>query len=161
MKRWYISSLFICIVGLCSIQAQTRIIDDLQTQTSSSEGVIKITSDSAISALIGKPINQTNSQGKYDFIERKGYRIQVFMGSNPNSARGEASSKQTSINAAFPTYATYLTYEAPNWKLSVGDFLTREEATVFKQQLQKKFPTFGKETYIIVDKVKIPIERGE
>ena len=158
MKHWYISGLFFCIVSLCSIQAQTRITDDLQARTSASEGVIRITSDPAITALLGTPANQTSS---YDYIERKGYRIQVFMGSNPNSARGEASSKQASINAAFPDYATYLTYEAPNWKLSVGDFLTREEAAVFKQQLQKEFPAFGKETYIIVDKVKIPIEKGE
>ncbi|GHT78929.1 hypothetical protein AGMMS50262_22100 [Bacteroidia bacterium] len=148
-------------MGLCAIQAQTRIIEDLQAQKSDTEGIIKVVSDPAITDLLGSPGNQTNSQGNYDYFERTGYRIQVFMGNNPKTARGEATNKQTSIKSAFPDLATYLTYEAPNWKLSAGDFLTREEAAVFKQQLQKQFPEFGKEMYIIVDKVKIPVEKGE
>jgi hypothetical protein len=154
---------FIFVLCLCNSiisQAQT-IIDDLQSTTNASEGVIRIESDPAITALIGNPSNHIDPNKNYDFIEQSGYRIQVFMGNSPGKARSEATSKQAAIKAAFPDLPTYLMYESPNWKLLAGDFITREEANLVKQQLQREFPNFGKEMYIIVDKIKLPIERNE
>jgi len=160
---------FFCVLlfGLFNVlflQAQNKahIIDDLQSNTNASEGSIRVVSDPAITALLGKPSSQAKSQeGTGDasnFVERTGFRIQIFMGNNPNTARSEAYSKRTSINTSFPDLTTYLSYEAPNWKLLAGDFVTREEATVFKQQLQREFPQFGKEMYIIVDKIRVSIK---
>ncbi|MDR0681204.1 MAG: SPOR domain-containing protein [Dysgonamonadaceae bacterium] len=152
-------SFILFVAGLGCVQAQTTIIEELESNSNPAEGVIHIESDSAITALIGTPNNRLIASESYDYIERSGFRIQVFMGNDHNTARSEASSKQASIKEVFPDLATYLTYEAPNWKLSAGDFTTREEATFFKQQLQKEFPQFGKEMYIIVDKIKLPIEK--
>jgi hypothetical protein len=153
-------TIFLVVFSLSSIQAQ-NIIDDLQSTTNASEGVIRIESDPAITALIGNPGNRMDPNKNYDFAERSGYRIQVFMGNNPGKARSEATYKQAAIKEAFPDLPTYLSYDAPNWKLLAGDFITREEANLVKQQLQREFPQFGKEIYIIVDKIKIPIERDE
>jgi hypothetical protein len=133
-------------------QAQNNtIIDHLQTRTSVSEGMIRITSNPAITALLGAPNNQMAVSS--DLIERSGYRIRVFMG----NSRSEATSRDAAIKSAFPELQTYLNYEAPNWKLSAGDFITREEATVFLQKFQKDFPLYGKEMYILVDKIKVPL----
>jgi hypothetical protein len=152
-------SLILFAVGFNCVQAQTSIIEELESNSNPADGVIHIESDSAITALIGTPNNRLITSESYSYIERSGFRIQVFMGNDHNTARSEASSKQASIKDAFPDLSTYLTYEAPNWRLLAGDFTTREEATVFKQQLQKEFPQFGKEMYIIVDRIKLPIEK--
>jgi hypothetical protein len=143
-----------------SLNAQT-IIDDLQSNSNPSEGVVRIECDPAINALIGTPYERNTPDGSYEFTERSGYRIQVFMGNNPGAARSEANSRQSSIKDAFPDLGAYLTYDAPNWKLVVGDFITREEANVVKQQLQREFPHFGKELYIVPDKIKVPVVRNE
>ena len=146
------------------MQAQSQsvnIIQDLESDSYSSEGVIQVESDPAITALIGKPNSQADLTVNAGFIERTGFRLQIYMGNDPSRARSEASSRQASIKNLFPDLITYLNYEAPNWKLLAGDFITREEASVFRQQLQKEFPQFGKEIYIVVDKVKIPIDKGE
>jgi hypothetical protein len=154
-----IISLF--ILGLNTVQAQKTIVEDLQSNSNPSEGTIHIECDPAITALLGTPgSHSSTSSGTSDFVERPGYRIQVFMGNDPGTARSDAFSRQASIRNAFPDIATYLSYEAPNWKLMAGDFLTREEATVFKQQLQKEFPYLGKEMYIVVDKIKFPVEKN-
>jgi hypothetical protein len=145
--------------GLVCVPAQTTIVEELVSNTNPAEGVIHIESDPAITALIGIPTHRLIAGENYDYIEHSGFRIQVFMGNDHNTARSEASSKQASIKGVFPNLTTYLTYDAPNWKLLAGDFATQEEATVFKQQLQKEFPQFGKEMYIVVDKIKLPIER--
>ncbi|MDR0863902.1 MAG: SPOR domain-containing protein [Candidatus Symbiothrix sp.] len=149
------------LFSLNGMQAQTSIIEDLQSTSNSSEGVIHIESDADITALVGTPGNRVSASGNSDFVERTGYRIQVFMGSNPSTARSEASSKQAAIKESFPEIGAYLTYNAPNWKLVVGDFISREEATVFKQQLQREFPQYGREMYIITDKIKLPVVISE
>jgi hypothetical protein len=155
---YFLLIFFFAVFGSNKVQSQ-NIIDDLQSTPTLSEGYIHIESDAAITALIGVPGNRVSTDNT-DAVERSGYRIQVFMG-NHSGARSEANSKQASIHNAFPDLATYVNYEAPNWKLLAGDFLTREEATVVKQQLQREFPNFGKEMYIIVSKIKIPVDRDD
>ena len=147
-----------CLLQVNPIHAQT-IINDLQSQTNASDGKIHIECDPSILALIGKPNSQLVASGNHsDFLEQKGFRIQVFMG-NDSKARAEATSKQSSIQSAFPELSTYVRYEAPNFRLLVGDFITREEANMVKQLLQKEFPQFGKEMYIVSDKIRLFIER--
>jgi len=158
-QKFFLLILFLFALSFVSIQAQKTIIDSLESQSSDSNAVIRVVSDLSISALIGKPsARSVNSTGP---IERTGYRIQVFMGNDPGTARSDASSRRSSIESAFPHTATYLTYEAPNWKLVVGNFLSREEATIFKEQLQKKFPQFAKELQITVEKIKFSVEKSD
>jgi hypothetical protein len=148
-------ALMACALGLNPLSAQT-IIDDLQTQANPADGIIHIDSDSIVAALIGKPNAHGHVAGT---AERTGFRIQVFMGGNPQKSRAEATAKQTAIRTAFPELPAYLLYEAPNWRLLVGDCITREEANLVKQRLQRQFPQFGKEMYIVSDRIKIPTER--
>ena len=135
------------------MQAQT-IIDNLQSRTNASDGVIQIECPPSIVALIGKPNSQIAASSA-DFVERNGFRIQVFM----EKTRAEASSRKSAIESAFPELSADLQYVAPNWVLRVGDFLTREEANIYIQRLRKEFPGFGKEMYVVADKIKLFIER--
>ncbi|MDR2682800.1 MAG: SPOR domain-containing protein [Dysgonamonadaceae bacterium] len=142
-----------------NLHAQT-IIDDLQSQTDPSDGVITIECDSTLMELIGQPGALSDANGHSGIIDRSGYRIQVFMGNgNDPGARPEATSKQAAIRNAFPELPAYLVFVAPNWRLLVGDFMTREEAHTVMQRLQREFPHFGKEMYIISDKIRLPVER--
>ncbi|MDR0428140.1 MAG: SPOR domain-containing protein [Dysgonamonadaceae bacterium] len=148
--------LIFCFFVQAQAQESTTIIDYLQTDSSGSEGIILIESDSNITALIGKPNSSASVNENSGLLETTGYRLQIYMGNNPQNSRTEASARQSEIKKKYPEVSTYLNYDAPNWKLLAGDFTTREEASVFRQQLQKDFPQFGREIYIIVDKVKIP-----
>lgn len=138
-------------------QKQT-IIDDLQTVTSANQGFIKIESDSKITALLGTPsLGSGTEQG--DFIKMNGYRIRVFMGNNPKTAKAEAFRRESLIKLNFPEIATYVSYDAPNWRLVAGDFMTKDEANLFRQKMQRILPEFGKEMFTISDKVKVPAVR--
>jgi hypothetical protein len=163
-KQIVILSFAILIIFLLKtndLHSQTTIIEYLQSESKDSEGVIHIESDTAITALLGTPgAGKTNRTETQTSITRTGYRIQVYMNNNPNEARAEALSRQSSIRSLFPEIVTYLTYEAPNWRLTAGDFLTREEASVFRQQLQKEF-AWGKESVIITEKIKLTTDKNE
>jgi hypothetical protein len=162
MLKFAVTVLFVSAVGWLNVnhvRAQT-IIDDLQSQTDPSDGVIRIESDPAVTALVGKPGARLDVNGSSDFTEWSGYRIQVFMGNgNDPKTRTTATDRQMSIQNTFPELPAYLLYVAPNWRLVVGDFMTREEANLIKQRLQRVFPQFGKEMYIVSDIIRFPVER--
>ena len=80
-----------------------------------------------------------------------GYRIQVFSDRNQRTAKGEALSKERSIKESFPEMGTYITYDAPSWRLRVGDFRTRDEAAARLAELREAFPGFAGEIIIVVD----------
>ena len=160
MKSKFILFLFF-IAGTCffEMRAQTKqvftIIDDLETFVPGN-GIIQISSDPKITELIGSYSSEVSSTKK-DYVKSKGYRIQVFMSNNSKTAKKEISDKGSLIKGIFPEIAIYNGYSAPNWKLLVGDFRTKEEATVFKQKLLKSIPALGKEMYIVPDRVNIPM----
>ena len=144
-----------CVLNVNNLHAQT-IINDLQSQKNTSDGVIRIDCDSSVVVLIGKPNGQVKSSGSTSFVERNGFRIQAVMGKD---ARAEANSKQSAIQTAFPELDTEVRFESPNWRLLVGNFSSREDAKACLVRLQKEFPQFGKEMYVVTDRIKIYIER--
>ena len=164
MKQKFI--LFLLLVSgsfLSGIQAQVKqvtIIDELEKSVPG-EGVVKITADPKIKELIGL-LSPEISADKENYITTKGFRIQVFMSNDPRTARRELTAKINLIREVFSDsdIAVYDDYNRPNWKLLAGDFLTREEADVFRQKLQKTIPQLGKEMYVVQDNIKIPINRN-
>ena len=160
MKHKFILFLLF-ITGTCffEIQAQVKngtIIDELETLVVE-EGIIRIAADPKITELIGLLSSEINANEK-NYLEISGFRIQVFMSNDSRTARKEISDKGSLIKNVFPDIATYTWYVAPNWKLLVGDFMTKEEAEVFKQKIQKSIPELGKEMYVVPDKVNISMQ---
>jgi len=162
MKYKLIIFLLFALVSYFSvIHAQVKqvtIIDELE-KTAQSEGSIHIISDSKITELIGL-LSPELSIDKDNFVKTNGFRVQVFMSNDPRTARKEVKDKGIMIKDVFYEIDTYERYAAPNWKLLVGDFLTKEEAEVFKQKLQKSIPELGKEMYVVPDKINIPIQKN-
>jgi len=154
--------LLLLFTGICfnSIQAQIKqvtIVDELEIYVAG-EGFIKISCDPKIKELIG--VNSPEiSEDKDNSITTNGYRIQVFMSNDPKTARKESSEKRSLIKEAFSDIFVYEDYNAPNFKLLAGDFLSKEEADVFKQRLLKAIPQLGKEMYVVQSKIKISMQR--
>jgi hypothetical protein len=146
-----------CSSGIRAQVKQVTIIDNLETPAPG-EGNIKIISDPKITELIGL-ISPELSVDQTNYVKTSGFRVQVFMSNNSRTAKKEMMDKGSLIKGAFPDIATYQGYDAPNWKLLVGDFRTRDEADIFRKQLQKTIPELGKEMYIVRDKINIPIQK--
>ncbi|MDR1764320.1 MAG: SPOR domain-containing protein [Dysgonamonadaceae bacterium] len=157
--RKLIFAIFLPVLAISASNAQVKqvtIIDDLKTPETG-KGVIEVESDPNITALLGIPFTDV-SVGETSYRKANGYRIQVFMSNNASTARSEATQKGNRIRDIFPETATYITFEAPNWKLLAGDFTSREEAVQFRQELRKAFPEFGREMNIVSDKINIPVK---
>ena len=158
-NKFILFFLFIVCFCLSEIQAQVKqvtVIDELETFVPG-EGIIQITADPKITALVGILSPEVSTSTK-SYVASSGYRLQVFMSNNSGTARKEMSDKVSLIKGVFPEINVYTGYSAPNWRLFVGDFRTKEEADVFKQKLLKAIPELGKEMYIVSDKVNITMQ---
>ena len=102
-------------------------------QTDSASVVVE--KDARVDLLIKKQaqINQETTRDSRRNIP--GYRIQVINSSDRNKV-----------------FKPYLIYQAPNYKLKLGNFKTAEEAEPYLQQLTKLFPTG---VYVIHDIIEV------
>ncbi len=74
-----------------------------------------------------------------DYLENKkynGYRVQLFSSAN----RLEAVKAKSKFLKNFADIKSYLVYQAPNYKVRVGDFLDRLEANQQLKVIQEIFP---------------------
>ena len=69
-----------------------------------------------------------------------GYRIRVYFDNGQNArARSEAIAR--TISGTFPGIGVYRTFESPNYKVTVGDFRTKDEALKVYHALKSTYPT--------------------
>lgn len=79
----------------------------------------------------------------------KGFRVQL-VSLNGTDAREELHRMRKQFLQVYPNWPIYEKWEAPNWKLRVGDFTTALDATLFRQQIKGMFP----QAYVVIDEVK-------
>jgi hypothetical protein len=77
-----------------------------------------------------------------------GFRIQIYFGVN----RPKASEVKLDFVSLYPNVPAYLSYQQPNFKIRVGDFLNRYEAQKFLAEINSQFPS----SFIVPDEVKLP-----
>ncbi|MGE7773840.1 SPOR domain-containing protein [Chitinophaga caseinilytica] len=96
------------------------------------EGNVKVTKDSRIDILIRKQVYINNLAIR----NQPGFRVQVLT----TNKRNEANEAKTRVMQRYPDYRTYIDFEAPYFKVRVGDFKSREEATELRKELAEYFP---------------------
>ena len=69
-----------------------------------------------------------------------GYRIRVYY-DNGQNARNRSEAIARSISNAYPGMGVYRTFDSPNFKVTVGDFRTKDEALKVYHALKATYPT--------------------
>lgn len=68
-----------------------------------------------------------------------GYRVRIFF-DNGQNARSQAAGAQEQFRALFPATPSYLSYENPYFKVTVGNCTSLEEAIILLASLEGAFP---------------------
>lgn len=97
-------------------------------------------------ATINKTASMKTSNGQY-----KGYRVMVLR----TNDREQAYKIKGQILSNFPGQQVYMSYQAPNFILKVGDFLKRGDAEDLSKDLARMMP---KGVFIIADVIKLKPE---
>lgn len=66
---------------------------------------------------------------------QRGFRVQIYSG----SSRTEAYAEQARFQRLYRDIDTYVSYEEPNYRVKVGDFRGRSEASRLMQSLRSQF----------------------
>ena len=77
-----------------------------------------------------------------------GFRVQLVFDSNKKIV-DDARSRFVS---SYPKIDTYITYNAPNFVLKIGDFRTKQEADKVKDGLMRDFPT----CFVVKEMINLP-----
>lgn len=155
-------SLF-CFSAIAQTQKQRKeILDELNT-VKPGQGRVMVFEDRAIAEVLGRsmapPRTVYSTADGVQFVRMRGFKIQAFSGNNQRTSKNEAYYKQGLINTSFPGQETIVTFDSPFWRLRVGNFKTREDATAMLNDMRRTFPAFGREMYVVIDEVKIPVDQ--
>ena len=153
-----------CLTFAATLSAQTapeklrpRNILEALEQINPGEGFVTIIQDPDLRGVIGSaPAPRGSSvlarDGNYSILY--GYRVQVFNSNLPN-AKSEAYARAEAIRRVAPTLSSYITFRAPFWRLTVGNFTSQEEARSARARLMVALPAWGRESYVVREKVRI------
>ncbi|HEV9035178.1 MAG TPA: SPOR domain-containing protein [Puia sp.] len=113
-------------------------------------GGVNVTVDPRVDQLIKKQISINEATTLEARRHVPGFRIQVI--NTPD--RNKVNAAKIKVYEQFPDWRPYLIYQAPNYKLRVGDFKTEDEANAAMQQLSRLFPSG---LYVIRDIIEVKL----
>jgi hypothetical protein len=117
-----------------------------------SQGLVK---DSFSSVIVNKDPRFDEMAAKQAEINKKsvqtgprraqGFRVQAANTQN----RDEANAVKAELLSRFPNEKSYLLYQAPNFRVRIGNFLTQKEAFQLRKMISALYPKKG--IYIVPD----------
>ena len=113
-------------------------------------GSVIVMKDPRVDSLVQKQIEINDLTTRDARRNVPGFRIQVI--NSPD--RNKVYAAKVKIYEQYPDLKPYLLYQAPNYKLKVGNFKTQEEAELAMQQLSRLFPSG---LYVIRDIIEIKL----
>lgn len=162
----------ICLAGIATTSLEAQVVAPTKSYSPSKatprtifealegeavgEGIVVIEQSNELKRLVGGISTKYSSilgrEGNTTIMH--GYRIQVY---NSNLAQGKAEMERraSEIRRLAPQYSCYTSYNAPFWRLVLGDFVSREAARQAQNKLSKLLPQWFKEAYVVRDKVRI------
>lgn len=144
-----ITYLIFFVVGVAFTQetasTEKNLFNELM-QPEAGKGQVKIIQDPRIAHLVSKHVEINRKAGGI-----KGYRIQVFFTSG-TQAKNQALKVRSDINTHYSEIDCYIVYEAPYFKVRVGDFRTRNEAFKVFKEISKDYPS----AFLVEDMIELP-----
>ncbi len=90
-------------------------------------------------------------------VVTSGYRVQIYSNNKAQVAKQGAFDVEKEIKEVFPDIHTYISFNAPFWKVRLGDFPTYYEALNFSNYLKDTFPERATEVFVVKEENIKPI----
>ncbi len=101
-------------------------------------------------------VDMTRDPKNLSIARVKGYRVQIFTGPN----RDEAIKAKALFIQKFPDIDNYLEYEVPNYKVRVGDFLSKWQARELCAKINKT-PVLSGNAFVVPSMVNAELPKPE
>lgn len=163
MKYWYLAITLLALQltswrleGQSVHQAEPLNIFEALQSEAPGQGTVLVEQSEAVRKLVGSVSGRLGSvlgrEGNMTLI--MGYRIQIYNGNQPNSKK-QVEERAATLRMLAPEYNVYTTYRAPFWRLVIGDFRSMYEARQARTELLRILPAWGRESYVVRDRVRV------
>ncbi|HMH24237.1 MAG TPA: SPOR domain-containing protein [Puia sp.] len=123
-----------------------------QTWAQADTTSVVVNKDARVDELIRKQVEINEETTRDSRRNMPGFRLQVISSQD----RNKVFAAKARILQQFPDLKPYLMYQAPNYKLKVGNFKTQEEAEEYQKELSRLFPSG---LFIIRDTIEVKLEK--
>ena len=106
-------------------------------------------------SVIHRLLNDKIAGIEHKETEAQGYRVQVYSSNNQQTAKNEAFDMEQRLSKLHIDQPIYVLYNAPFWKVRVGDLRSQDDATVLRDELVKLLPDITGDIYVVRDKITI------
>lgn len=126
-------------LGIIEIQQDERLTDILNGLTiipstvSTGHQGIHLTTEGKL-GQDGESMTRTSGVHQ----KARGYRVQVFFGTNQRADQTKAQQMGNKVTRQFPELRAYTSFESPHWRCRVGDFTNRNDASNYMRRLKAK-----------------------
>lgn len=110
-----------------------------------SGGKVTITQDQKLQTIINNHILANKSR------QLKGYRVQIYFGSGAK-AKTKAEILKKEFLTEYPDIQAYLEYNAPYFKVKVGNFRSKTDAERFKKTIEADY----EKIFIVEEEIEFP-----
>lgn len=86
----------------------------------------------------------------------EGYRVEIFFSPDVD-AREKALKKKVEFLSHYPDIPVTIKYDAPNFRVRVGDFRSKNEALKLYMKIKNAYPV----AFIVADKINFPLLKQE
>jgi hypothetical protein len=159
MKKLIIIAALACLSLLAAAQDDLTVVKEASLDSTlfgknvftvisqGAPGQGKITIDQPSSLVSAMATHKTRNASK----QMNGYRVRIFF-DNSRNARAVSEQVAGSFSAIYPSVAVYREYENPYFKVTVGNFRTKADATRFLNAIKGQFPS----GFIVREKITYP-----
>jgi len=81
-----------------------------------------------------------------------GFRVEIFFSSELD-ALAKAKRKKVEFLSEYSDYVVHIKYEAPNFRVRIGDYRTKNEALKLHKKIERNYPM----AFIVPDKINFPL----
>lgn len=135
LMKFLFSIFLLCFSGSCFAQSLDTTVSDINAN-------VRFFEDTRINLLTSRPDNNIHN-GK-----ARGYRIQIYNGID----RDKAQAIQSAFIKSHPGVSAYLIYNQPHFRVRIGNFLSRSEASELYQALRKQYTCMIVPTIITINR---------
>ena len=131
------------IAGTDSVETERDFMDII--------GTMDIRQDIRLEKILGWQIENNKKLDGTD-----GFRVEIFFSSAMN-AREQALNKKREFLSRYPGYNVHIIFSAPNFKVRVGDFRSKNEALKLYKMIQQDYPG----AFIVPDIIDFPTLKAD
>ncbi len=143
---------FLCLLSLFTFNlalAQVEIVEEIQQDSTQLDILeeLQVNRDPRLDKMLKWHVEKNkNREGM------EGYRVEIFFSSTMD-AREQAQKVKAQFLSAYPEYPVHIKFAAPNFRVRVGDFRTKNEAWRLYKTIQSDYTA----AFIVPDIIEFPL----